>query len=143
MQNRSRTTPIFVSLGLAISAASAACVDVAPITDVPVADAGVDAAVSTLVETSACFQCATGANETAPSCGADYAKCAADPKCLSLFLCGMPKGCYAPGQNLVSCITTCAIAAGLTGADDPAVGPFVALYLCATTTCAEGCASTP
>jgi len=129
---------------LGAASAIVACVDVTPITDVPVdPDAGVDAGVSPVVEPTACLACSTGAKETGPSCSAEYAKCAADPKCLSLFSCGLPRGCYTGQKNLLDCLTTCGIAAGLTGADDPAVAPFMALYLCATTSCSAECVSTP
>lgn len=146
MQMSHRSLSIVAILGLVGAAAAVGCVDVTPITEVPVAadagaEAGAEASVSSLVATGACFECATGASEAGPSCGTEYAACAADPKCLSLFLCGLPRGCYAPGQDLVACLTTCGVAAGLTGADDPSVGPFLGVYLCATSTCAEGCAS--
>lgn len=56
---------------------------------------------------------------------------------------GLPKGCYAPGQDLIACLTACGISAGLTGADDPAVRPFLALYTCATTSHKDACAAGP
>lgn len=142
MQISHRSMSIVTILGLAGAAAAVGCVDVTPVTDVPFeADAGVDASISSFVSKTACFECSTGASEVGPSCATEYASCAADPKCLALFLCGIPRGCYAAGQNVVECLTACGFAAGLTGADDPAVGPFLGLYLCATTTCAAGCGS--
>lgn len=119
----------------------AACVDVTPLT-APASDAGVDVVVSTSVAASTCYACTTGADEPGPSCRAEYETCKGDPKCLSLFLCGIPRGCYAPGQDLVACLSACGAAAGLSGIDDPSVTPFLALYGCATTTCGAGCGAT-
>ncbi len=129
----------FAALG--VFTVALGCVDVTPITDLPDAGAAAttDASVSPAVAMSACFGCAGSAGV---SCKDTYAACEADPKCLSLFLCGIPRGCYAPGQDLVACLTTCGIRAGLTGIDDPAVPPFLALYTCAAASCSAECAST-
>jgi len=124
---------------VALGATAAACVDVTPITDVPSSsDAGADV-FSPSVTASACFQCSSGEAEGGPSCGTEYAACNGDPRCLSMFMCGIPRGCYRPGRDLVQCLTACGAAAGLTGLDDPAVPAFLALYSCATSTCSAAC----
>jgi hypothetical protein len=130
---------------LALGSAAAACLDMTPINDVPVVagDAGIDVLVSSATAANTCFQCSSGAAEVGPSCKDEYAACVADPKCFSLFVCGIPRGCYAPGTDLVECLTACGIAAGLSGVSDPAVPPFLALHGCATTSCAAACASSP
>jgi len=130
---------ILVGLG----ALAAACIDVTPI-EAPggPADASVDVSASMSVADSACFQCSSGAAEAGPGCGTELETCRGDAKCLALFLCGIPRGCYRPGQDLVVCLSACAVQAGVTGMDDPAVAPFIALHTCATTTCASACGGT-
>jgi hypothetical protein len=141
MQKSLVAIAIFVILGIGASAGG--CLDVTPITDVPAIDAGPDVSVSASLAATPCFQCSAGSSEGGPSCGAEYAVCRADAKCITLFLCGIPRGCYGAGQDLIACLTACGIAAGLTGIDDPAVAPFVALYGCATTSCSSACTSVP
>jgi hypothetical protein len=142
MPNSHRSMIALLVLGLAGAAGTIACVDVTPITDVPVdLDAGIDVSVSPLVSQGPCFQCASGAAEAGPSCGNEGATCVADTKCLSFFLCGIPRDCYAPGTDRIECLTACGTAAGVTGLDDPGLLHFGALYRCATTTCAAECGS--
>jgi hypothetical protein len=132
---------VLLALGF-VATATAACVDVTPITQAEVAtDAGADGSVSPEVARNACFVCAAGANDGGgASCTGEYAACTGDSKCLSIFLCGIPLGCYAPDTNLVACLASCGVAAELTGVDDPAVAPFLALRACATTSCSAPCA---
>ncbi|MDB5220157.1 MAG: hypothetical protein JWO86_8084 [Myxococcaceae bacterium] len=137
---------LLLALGF-VAAATAACVDVTPFTDADVAsDAGVAVAVADLPEVakSACFACAAGGSDGGgASCPDEYAACSADPKCLSIFTCGIPLGCYAPGTDLIACFSSCGVAAGLTGIGDPAVAPFLALRGCMATSCSAPCAGDP
>jgi hypothetical protein len=136
---------VLVSLFIAAIASAFGCLDFTPLTAAPStdADAGADAMVSIPsladVAGSPCFQCVSGATDGAPSCKTEYAACDASPKCSALFRCGIPRGCYRPGENIIACLTECGRAAGLTGIDDPAVGDFFRVYNCATTTCAASC----
>jgi hypothetical protein len=133
---------MFVLVTLAfVATTAAACVDTTPITDVPAdaSDAGIDVSVSPAVAADACFACTTGGAGGAAGCKDEFATCTGDPKCLAVFLCGIPRGCYAPGQDLIACLTSCGVAAGLTGIGDPAVAPFLALHACATTACPSAC----
>lgn len=132
---------ITAGIALALGVLVVACVDVTPVTELPPSDAGVDVSVSPELRSTSCFQCTSGAAETGPTCGAGYARCSANPRCLAMFLCGIPRDCYAPGHDPLSCLTACGAAAGITGTDDPAVGPFVALYGCATATCSAACSA--
>ncbi len=123
-------------LGAVLAVALCGCLDFTPITVAP-SDAGAqDSPVTILnVDAGACEPCVEG-----PSCSAALATCAATPKCMVMFQCGLEQGCYAPQANLVGCLTICGQQAGLTGEGDPAVAPFLGLYECATTKCAASCA---
>jgi hypothetical protein len=136
---------VSLTLFVVIATSGFGCLDFTPLTVGPVdeADAGPTALIPSVadVATSSCFQCVTGATDGAPSCQSEYAACDASPKCAALFRCGIPRGCYRPGENLIVCLTACGRAAGVTGMDDPSVGEFLRVYNCATTTCAASCSS--
>jgi hypothetical protein len=144
MQNTKRSMAMLLTLGF-VAAAMAACVDVTPITQAEVAtDAGVTVSVSPEVAGNACFVCAAGGSDgEGGSCHDEYEVCRAHPTCLAVFLCGLPLGCYVPGTDLVACLSSCGVAAGLTGIDDPAVAPFLALRGCMATSCSAPCAGDP
>jgi hypothetical protein len=130
-----------VSLPIGAVLAGALCgfLDFTPITLAPI-EAGVqDGSIVSPAEVGldggACEPCVQG-----PSCSSELATCAATPKCMVMFQCGLAQGCYAPSADLVECLTICGQQAGLTGQNDPAVAPFLALYECATTQCKLSCA---
>jgi hypothetical protein len=136
--------PIATSLLLlmpSLSIALLGCLDFTPVTFSP-SDAGVGDTSATMlaadVDAGACEPCVEG-----PSCSAELEACYANPKCMVMFQCGLEQGCYAAGaaSKLVTCLTICGEQAGLTGQNDPAVGPFLGLYECATTKCATSCAT--
>jgi hypothetical protein len=129
-----------VLLAASVAAALGGCLDLTPITLAP-ADGGAQD-VSTVVTLEAdvdagqCEPCVQSAK-----CSTEFERCISTPKCSVMFQCGLSQGCYAPGANLVSCLTICGQQAGLTGQNDPAVDPFLDLYACATTKCAASCAT--
>jgi hypothetical protein len=132
-------TNVSLPIGALLAIALGGCLDFTPITLAP-SEAGVED--GPVVETAeagldggACEPCVQG-----PSCSSELAACAATAKCIVMFQCGLGQGCYAPGANLVECLTICGKQAGLTGENDPAVRPFLALYECATTQCKLSCA---
>ena len=139
MPSIQRFAALFVGLGV-VGALATACIDLTPITDIPARpDAGIVVTGPDALAKNPCFACATGANDAAARCNDEYATCRSDPKCLAMFVCGIPRDCYAMGQDLIACLTACAITAGLTGIHAPALPPFIALQQCATTSCSAAC----
>jgi hypothetical protein len=127
---------IFALCTIMSSVAIDACLDFTPIPAVP-SDGGEPDVVATDVahDTGACRSCVES-----PACADPFALCFATPKCVVMFECGSAQNCYAPGADLVACLSICGQQAGLTGSMDPAVAPFLALYQCATTRCESTCA---
>lgn len=139
--NRQITTSLLLFMP-SLSIALVGCLDFTPVTFAP-SDAGVGDTSATMmlaadVDAGVCEPCVEG-----PSCSAELAACNSTPKCTVMFECGLAQGCYAAGaaSNLVTCLTICGQQAGLSGQDDPAVGPFLGLYECATTKCATSCSA--
>jgi hypothetical protein len=135
-----RPNPAPRALLASLAAALGGCLDLTPITLAP-ADGGAQdvSAVVTLeadVDAGHCEPCVQSAQ-----CSTEFESCTSTPKCAVMFQCGLARGCYAPGANLVSCLTICGQQAGLSGQNDPAVDPFLDLYECATTKCAASCAA--
>jgi hypothetical protein len=124
-------------LGVLATSALCSCLDFTPITVAPTEAGTDDAPIPSIVtdfDGGACEPCVEG-----PSCSAALATCDATPKCSAMFQCGLARGCYAQGANLVACLTVCGQQAGLSGQTDPAVGPFLGLYECATSKCSAAC----
>jgi hypothetical protein len=129
--------PIAVFCTILSSAAIGACLDFTPIAAVP-SDAGTPPDVMATDagdDPGPCRKCVES-----PACGDTFAMCVATPKCVVMFECGAAQDCYAPGADLVACLSICGQQAALTGSTDPAVAPFLALYQCATTLCESTCA---
>ena len=129
-----------ILLAASLAASLGGCLDLTPITLAP-ADAGAQdvSAVVILdadVDAGGCESCVQSAQ-----CSTELEACTSTPKCTVMFECGLARGCYAPGANLVSCLTICGQQAGLTGQNDPAVDPFLHLYEFATSKCAASCAA--
>jgi|HubBroStandDraft_1064217.scaffolds.fasta_scaffold99969_2 hypothetical protein len=138
--NRPITTSLLLLMP-SLSIALLGCLDFTPVTFSPI-DAGVGDTSATMmlaadVDAGACEPCVQG-----PNCGTELDACYATPKCRVMFQCGLEQGCYAgAASNLVTCLTICGQQAGLTGQNDPAVGPFLGLYECATSKCATSCSA--
>jgi hypothetical protein len=130
---------VSLPIGVVFAVALCGCLDFTPITLAPseagVQDGPVVEAAEPDIDGGECVPCVQG-----PSCSSELATCAATPKCIVMFECGLAQGCYSPSANLVECLTICGKQAGLTGQTDPAVNPFLALYECATTRCELSCA---
>jgi hypothetical protein len=163
-----RTTSALAFVLVAVLlAGSTACLDFTPITEVPASDASATeddaatpsasddggASVDAVQTCMACIGASAGdagaSSDGAPApsassppaamCAVETAACEATDKCMALFTCGVPRGCYSAGADLVACLTTCGQGAGLTSASDPAVAPFIRLYNCASAKCAGPC----
>jgi hypothetical protein len=121
----------------ALSPALGACLDFTPVAVQPMEGGDPDADIDppdASVDVAACEVCVKG-----PTCSTEFAACTGTPKCTEMFTCGAAQGCYSAGANLVGCLTICGQQVQLSGQDDPAVGPFLALYQCATKNCSLPC----
>lgn len=78
---------------------------------------------------------------SAPSsaCASMSESCEGTPKCDVMFRCAVERGCGKPNTDKVTCLTPCGLEAGLTGMDDPAIGPFLRLLTCSAESCASDC----
>ncbi len=86
---------------------------------------------------------ATCASCAVIECAAPWAACQGVAKCVAFFECGARRSCYAAGADVTVCMTPCGVAAGISSADDPAVGPWIGLDLCVTGHCRDACAASP
>jgi hypothetical protein len=76
-----------------------------------------------------------------PTCASQQARCLQVDICLDIMHCIREEDCFyqATFQEAVACGTPCAFAAGVTTADDPAVGAGFPLLECIATSCESAC----
>ncbi|HVH45808.1 MAG TPA: hypothetical protein VM925_25820 [Labilithrix sp.] len=133
------------ALLVAALAAAPACYDFTPVTSLPPAplpdsgglppseEAGVDGGGEGGPAPSPCAVCAEA------SCADRLETCRDTPKCGPFYECGVTLGCYSPDADKLTCFTECGRVAGMTGYEDPAVGPALELDSCMNASCASAC----
>jgi hypothetical protein len=123
-------------------AAFPACVDTSPIDyhASSARDAGPEDAASGSSDASRVTDCRDCV--TKETCAADYAKCAADPRCEKFMSCLLDTYCVNfPGDlsQLPPCLTTCGLQAEIKSAVDPVITLFRPVLFCTQDRCGAPC----
>jgi hypothetical protein len=139
------------SIAIAIAAVLAACLDVTPITVVPVEpdadvppppppiDAGPDA--PDVDPRTDCQKCIETPDMPGPGCGDELAICLGDPKCRDTYDCMIRRNCLARAnqQLIILCGLPCAAEAGIQSQFEQAANEIYDVATCAEGACPKPC----